>query len=611
MCRLAGFVVSRYRGRFIFRPGLMTKIDLISSARTATGQGLTPGRIVVETPWQAFALPDMNLPEGWYHMASTGGEVSLELYNPATFTRVELQASPASPAYIRLEAGDYQTSVTFASRPGTHGPETAQLSALSALDRYRLLFGRLLQALEGGVRPARLFQMIRTALSPGRTYGLRSRGQVAGELGVLSSADLSRDIGAQDFSARLEKLVDGPRFLIVGATATENQVYRRFSYDEAEPYDYSIHITGDTELTPDALLLFAEFAVRNPGKAIVTADLWLDGRPTTRVAWDPVLYNDGPPCPFAVKAGVEPAVTFGNREQCGVISVPVGRAGARAQAGREVPLSDGPPCSIIIPTRDRADLLEACLAGLFEKTAWPHEVIIIDNGSVDAATLRLFDAYAEKGIRVIRADLPFNFSHLCNLGARAATFEYLVFLNNDVVLHRPDWLAHLMAYAVRPEAGAVGARLLYGDGRLQHGGVMMGLTQMCGHLWRGLPPDAQEGRDQLSHSSLRSAVTAACLCVNKSKFFAVGEFDEFLFPVTLNDIDLCLKLGAAGWHNIYCSGAIAYHFEGESRGEDEAPEKKARRLSELSAFSGKWSGMTADPWLPLSISKVGEQGQYR
>ena len=143
---------------------------------------------------------------------------------------------------------------------------------------------------------------------------------------------------------------------------------------------------------------------------------------------------------------------------------------------------------------------------------------------------------------------------------------------------------------------------------------MLGLSQLCGHLWRGLARDLQDAEPRLAHSSLRRAVTAACLCVSRARFDAVGGFDAERFPVTLNDIDLCLKLEAAGGVNIYCATAEAYHLEGESRGADDDLAKAARRHTELLAFSRTWrgeDGQIGDPWLPPSLSRAGERGAPR
>lgn len=595
----------------------MKAIDFLSAPGEAAGARPGRGGFTVDAPWGEYRLGEIELPEGWYHFHTDGAGVVATLYDHSRFNLIELQGRNGLPAFVRLSGGRYDLSVVPGARPGFHAMTYATLSRLSPWRRARLLAGRFVQALRQGVPPARIAALMRLALSR-RTYGLRAAGAEAEVgLGVLSAADRARDLSdaaGGDYRRRLDAVASGPRFLVRGrdgeglpAALLSAQVYRNHTLDPAAVHDFIVTVAPGETLTPDALLLLAEHIRRNPQTRVIAADAWIDGVPTARVAWDPLLYSDGPPTPFAHARHASSVATFANQAAFSLLAVPVASAARADEAADAVPEAPAsrPPCSIIIPTRDRADLLAACLGGLFEHTAWPHEVIVVDNGSVEPETFALFETYAAKGLKVVRADMPFNFSILCNLGADAAAHDYLLFLNNDVVLHRSDWLERMMAFAVLPESGAVGARLLYGDGRLQHGGIVLGLTQICGHPWRGLPRAAQDREPRLRRSSLRCAVTAACLCVSRRKFEAVGGFDVERFPVTLNDVDLCLKLQAAGGFNIYCAAAEAYHLEGESRGADEDAVKVARRAKELFAFSNKWE--VSDSWLPPSLSRAGEQ----
>ncbi len=604
----------------------MTHIDFLASQ--GEDRGARPGGrgFVVAIPWGEYHLGEVELAEGWYSFQSDSNGAVLVLDDVVRFTLIELQADRQSPAYVRLSAGRYRLSLLPGARPGFHPAAAMYFRTLSAWQHGRLLFGRLLQALRNGVSPATLWVLVRLALSR-RTYGLRAAGTAAGaDLGKLSLADRGRDladVALGDYARRLAHLDDGPRFWVCGphgevpaALAVGEQVYRRFTVTPGEAHDFVVVVGAGDVLTPDALLVLAEHIVGRPDSAVVLADTWILGRPTARVAWDPLLYAGGLPTPFAHARETAPVATFANGAAFSLVPIPLAISDAPAGFSGDPAdvAADGPPCTIIIPTRDRADLLSACLEGLFDKTAWPHEVIVVDNGSSEPETFALFDRYSQRGLKIIRADIPFNFSTLCNIGAAEAAYDYLLFLNNDVVLHRPDWLARMMALAVLPQAGAVGARLLYADGRLQHGGVMLGLSQLCGHLWRGLARDLQDAEPRLAHSSLRRAVTAACLCVSRARFDAVGGFDAERFPVTLNDIDLCLKLEAAGGVNIYCATAEAYHLEGESRGADDDLAKAARRHTELLAFSRTWrgeDGQIGDPWLPPSLSRAGERGAPR
>lgn len=602
----------------------MTSINLLSPDGQPAGVLRTEEGFEVIQPWGKYELPAVELPEGWYELTVMGATgVSLELYEDAGFRLIELQATQQSPAYVRLTGGLYTPSLMVGCRPGLYSVSAATLRPFSTIRRYGLLLRRLVQALASGISFQKLWHLMRLALSKGRTYGIRARQADGPEtMGVLSTQDQKFDWGHSNGKARMKRLKHRPVFLLAGKdgralpdTAYPDQIYENFTVDASKAHDFIVVLGATDRLLPDALLLFAEHIDRHPETHVIVSDKWIEGHTTANVAWDPLLYARGHlPTPFAVRRKVFPEAGFDNQQDFSIIGIPVASA---SQADDFVEyISQSPQsrlaCSIIIPTRDRADLLTACLEGLFDRTDWPHEVIVVDNGSVEPETFALFRAYEPKGLRVIRADIPFNFSILSNMGAQAATHPFLVFLNNDVVLHRTDWLKHMMSYAMLEQVGAVGAKLLYSDRRLQHGGVALGLTQLCGHLWRGLAYEQQKTAPQLSFSSLRSAVTAACLCMAKYKFDAVGGFDAQDFPVTLNDIDLCMKLLDKGWFNIYAAQAEAFHLEGESRGDDVDIEKAERRLKELNAFSRKWSDRCEnDPYLSHEVARSSERFRIR
>jgi GT2 family glycosyltransferase len=570
----------------------------------------------VSEPFGRFVLPEIDIPGGWYELVVTGTEarIRLELFEIENFKIIDLATTVGSPGYVKLVGGKYRPSVLPGARPGRYVMENAWLKPLSLLKKVGLLNGRLQDALRSRVSLKRLVGLIKLALSKGQTFGVRSSSQQQQELGVLTAADKHYRDTAENLQRRLGQVENGPLFFISGAleTTLADQVYRRFTFEASSPYDYTVNIGEGEVLTPDALLLFAEFALKHPGKIVVLSDKWILEQPTCHVVWDPILYASGLPTPNCVRNGGEPLAKFENEDDFGIVPVPIAftdtaenfETVGRNHFSEEI----RPPCTIIIPTRDRSDLLEKCLEGLFGNTSWPHEVIVIDNGSVEAKTEKLFDDYRPFGLRVVRLDIPFNFSMLCNAGVRAATHPYIVLLNNDIVLKRSDWLSEMMAYATLPQVGAVGAKLLYPDGRLQHAGVMLGLTQLCGHLWRGLVATSQMHEPRIGTSSLRSAVTAACLCIEKTKFNLVGGLNEDQFAVTLNDVDLCLKLGEEGFVNVYAAQAVAYHHESESRGEDAANiAKTERRLAELRAFNAAWQDKIAsDPFLPSACSRATE-----
>lgn len=231
--------------------------------------------------------------------------------------------------------------------------------------------------------------------------------------------------------------------------------------------------------------------------------------------------------------------------------------------------AEAPSVAIVIPTRDRPDLLEACLESLFGKTTYGnYEVVVVDNDSVDPLTHQLLARFqaAQPRLKVLGFPGPFNFSALSNAGAEAIPGEYLLFLNNDTEILTPDWIDRLLYFATQPDIGAVGAKLLYPGGLTQHVGVLLGMGGVAGHFGAGLgagePGWAR--RNLVPHEV--SAVTGACLMLERRKFDAVGGFDAVNLPVELNDVDLCLRLDERGWRAICHSQVILIHHQSASRG---------------------------------------------
>ena len=203
---------------------------------------------------------------------------------------------------------------------------------------------------------------------------------------------------------------------------------------------------------------------------------------------------------------------------------------------------------------------------------------------------------------------PFNFSALNNAAVELASGQMLCFVNNDVEMIDSAWLALLVRQAVREEIGAVGARLLYPDGTIQHAGVFLGIGGAAGHGHR-LQADQDPGYFERARLPQRvSAVTAACLVVARDKFTAVGGFDEQEFPVAFNDVDLCLKLNQRGWQSFYEPRATLIHHESKSRGSDTAKANRARFSAELAALKRKWrTDSQSDPFHHPQLSQYCEQ----
>lgn len=249
-----------------------------------------------------------------------------------------------------------------------------------------------------------------------------------------------------------------------------------------------------------------------------------------------------------------------------------------------------PLVSLIIPTRNGLKLLKQCIDSILQKTNYTqYEIIIVDNGSDDSATLRyLRKIIADPRIRVIRDESPFNYSALNNHAVREARGEIIGLINNDIEVITPEWLSEMVSHAVRPEVGAVGARLWYSDDTIQHAGIILGMMGFAGHAHRHLPKGNPGycGRAALTQSF--SAVTGACLVVRKELYELVGGLNEIDLQVACNDVDFCLKLREAGYRNIWTPYAELYHHESSSRGFDDTPEKVARAEREVAYMKAHW-----------------------
>ncbi len=247
--------------------------------------------------------------------------------------------------------------------------------------------------------------------------------------------------------------------------------------------------------------------------------------------------------------------------------------------------------SIVIPTRDHAEDLRKCIESVFAKTTYPdYEIIIVDNGSRESEALDYMKVIAQDSrVRVVSADIPFNFSKLVNIGVEEATGEYVLLLNNDTEVITPEWLEEMVAFARLPEVGAVGAKLYYPDNTIQHAGVILGMGGVAGHAFVNHPREdpGVMGRMIVAHEY--SAVTGACLMVRREVYREVGGFETEGLAVAFNDVDFCLRLRATGYHNIWTPFAELYHYESKSRGNDMDPDKIARFTDECEFFKTRWA----------------------
>jgi GT2 family glycosyltransferase len=271
-------------------------------------------------------------------------------------------------------------------------------------------------------------------------------------------------------------------------------------------------------------------------------------------------------------------------------------------------MPEKPSVSIIIPTRDRLHLLAPCVESLLQKTDYPnYELIIVDNNSEETEALAYLESlpHGSSGqVRVLRYPHPFNYSAINNFAAREAKGEFLLLLNNDTQIIQEQWLERMLVHGMRPDVGVVGARLIFPDGRLQHAGVIVGLSGMADHPHLGLPVKAPGymGRAQVDQDF--SAVTAACLLIRKSLFLDLGGFDEERFPVLFNDVDLCLKARQRRLKIVWTPYATVVHHGSVTQNSEKISRKKAERvLGEQSAMVERWIGsMAEDPAYNRNLS---------
>lgn len=266
--------------------------------------------------------------------------------------------------------------------------------------------------------------------------------------------------------------------------------------------------------------------------------------------------------------------------------------------------------SIIIASGGKENLLRTNLRGLTQKTTYPnYEIVVIDNSKADAIQKLVGEFPPSARVRHIDwRNKPFNYSEINNAAARQCDSPVLLFLNDDTSVISGDWLEAMVELAVRPEVGAVGAKLLYPDGRIQHGGVVIGLYDNCGHAFKGLDGSVRHYFDLSDIIRNVSAVTGACLMTRADVFWQANGFDERDFAVAFNDIDLCLRIGEMGYRVLYQPHATLYHHEAFSKtSKDLVPHP-----NEVAAMRMKWAKLIAhDPFYNPNLTRNDEDYSLR
>lgn len=293
--------------------------------------------------------------------------------------------------------------------------------------------------------------------------------------------------------------------------------------------------------------------------------------------------------PYAHKAAIQALQEFHDRQGIDAIVEPAPEAAGMNRVRYTVP-EPPPTVDIIIPTRDRSDLLKVCVDSIISRTIYQnYSINIIDNGSIETETLSLFDSFkSDTRIKVIHDSEPFNFSRLNNQAVAMSNADYVCLLNNDIEVISPDWLTEMIGHAIQKKVGVVGARLWYPNNKMQHGGVILGLGGVAGHAHKGLLKGhpGYFGRGSLQQCFL--AVTGACLLVSRDDYNSVGGLNENQLAIAFNDIDFCLKLNRKGLRTVWTPYAELFHHESESRGLEDTPEKQSRFSNECDFMKKSW-----------------------
>lgn len=272
--------------------------------------------------------------------------------------------------------------------------------------------------------------------------------------------------------------------------------------------------------------------------------------------------------------------------------------------------------SILIPSCDHASDLRTCVESIYRRSTYPDfEIIIIENNSKEPATFRYYDQLQKEHPENLKVlywqGTGFNYSALNNFGAKAATGEYLLLLNNDTEVIAPRWMEEMVMYAQQDRVGCVGAKLLYPDNTIQHAGIGFGFLTLAAHMHKNFPVGHPGYMGRLVYAQDVYAVTAACLMVRKAVYEQVGGLDES-FAVAFNDVDFCVRVREAGYTNVFTPFAQLYHYESKSRGLDEDPVKRKRFESEVKRFQQRWAKQLAagDPCMNPNFDRMKEDFSF-
>jgi GT2 family glycosyltransferase len=257
-----------------------------------------------------------------------------------------------------------------------------------------------------------------------------------------------------------------------------------------------------------------------------------------------------------------------------------------------------PKVTILVPTRDRVDLLKTCIDSILDVTTYPNfEIVILDNDSIEAETKRYFQSISDSRVQVLHAPGDFNYSKIMNAGVKAARGELICSLNNDTKVLNAHWLNSMVVHLDNSSAGVVGALLTFEDGAIQHAGIALGYTGVAGHVFRGESLNGTSNQAGITDCCYPvSAVTFACALTARDTWIRAGGLDEKL-KVGLNDVDYCLRLKSIGLASVLCTNARLVHFESQSRKSMKSMGGIYRAFIDIHRFSRKHkSELGGDPF---------------
>jgi len=263
-----------------------------------------------------------------------------------------------------------------------------------------------------------------------------------------------------------------------------------------------------------------------------------------------------------------------------------------------------PSVELIIPTRDKADILELAVQSILNTTTYTnYRITIVDNQSIEEETQALFKrlkhSHPDK-VRIRSYNKPFNYSAINNYAVNLSKADIVGLVNNDVEAIEANWLSEMVSHCIRPDVGCVGAKLLYSNDTIQHGGVIIGLGRVAGHSHKYFPKSSPGYMHRLQYTQQLSAVTAACLLVKRSIFNEVGGLNEKDLTIAFNDVDFCLRVHTTGYRNIFTPNAMMYHHESISRGTEDTPEKQKRFSQEVKFMINQYDVLNKNK-LPVDL----------